>query len=63
MEKEKEIKTNKRPYQKPQLEQVRLVAEEAVLTGCKFPGAVPGGHAPAADCTKGAAVACVNTGS
>ncbi len=34
---EKKTKTNalKRPYSKPQLEQVRLIAEEAVLTACK----------------------------
>ena len=25
----------RRPYRKPQLEQVQLVAEEAVLAGCK----------------------------
>jgi hypothetical protein len=25
----------RRPYRKPQLEQVQLVAEEAVLVGCK----------------------------
>jgi hypothetical protein len=26
---------SRRPYRKPQLEQVKLVAEEAVLVGCK----------------------------
>ena len=52
----KETKTTRRPYRKPQLEKVRLVAEEAVLTNCKTnsttvgPGswqvycANPGGH-------------------
>ena len=27
--------TARRPYQPPQLEQVQLIAEEAVLVGCK----------------------------
>jgi hypothetical protein len=31
-------KTGKRPYSKPGLEQVQLVAEEAVLTACKIQG-------------------------
>jgi len=30
-----ERKTDRRPYVKPQLEQVELVAEEAVLQACK----------------------------
>jgi hypothetical protein len=30
-----ETKAFKRPYRKPRLEQVRLVAEEAVLMSCK----------------------------
>ena len=29
------VTTTRRPYRKPQLEQVQLVAEEAVLAGCK----------------------------
>ncbi len=36
MTKKTETKTTKRPYCKPQLEQVGLVAEEAVLQNCKF---------------------------
>jgi hypothetical protein len=64
MEREKGIKTDRRPYRKPQLENVRLVAEEAVLTGCKFTGsAAGGGHPPAGDCMKGAGASCVNIGS
>lgn len=35
MTKKTETKTTRRPYCKPQLEQVHLVAEEAVLTNCK----------------------------
>ena len=38
MEKEKKImekKTTRQPYRKPQLEQVQLIAEEAVLSNCK----------------------------
>ena len=31
----KEKGTNRQPYQKPYLEQVCLLAEEAVLTACK----------------------------
>ena len=34
----KKTKPTRRPYCKPQLEQVRLVAEEAVLAGCKTGG-------------------------
>ena len=28
----------RKPYHKPQMEQVQLIAEEAVLTGCKLQG-------------------------
>jgi hypothetical protein len=35
--KENEIKNKRQPYQKPQLEQVRLLVDEAVLTACKNP--------------------------
>jgi hypothetical protein len=35
-------KKNKRTYRKPQLEQVRLVSEEAVLEGCKTNTSVAG---------------------
>lgn len=31
------IKIDKRPYQKPRLERVKLAPEEAVLTSCKTP--------------------------
>ena len=30
--------TIRKPYHKPQMEQVQLIAEEAVLTGCKLQG-------------------------
>jgi len=33
--KEKETNNTRQPYRKPQLEEVKLVAEEAVLTACK----------------------------
>ena len=35
MTEKKEQEAPRRPYRKPQLEQVQLVAEEAVLVGCK----------------------------
>jgi len=35
---EAEIKAKRRPYEKPEVEQVRLVSEEAILTGCKKQG-------------------------
>lgn len=35
MTKKTETKPARRSYRKPQLEQVQLVAEEAVLTNCK----------------------------
>ena len=35
MPRELETEATRRPYHKPQLEQVQLVAEEAVLLGCK----------------------------
>ena len=41
MEKELETEATRRPYHKPQLEQVQLVAEEAVLTGCKSASSGP----------------------
>ena len=43
-EKRTEANAPKRPYSKPQLEQVRLVAEEAVLTVCKTSGSVVAGQ-------------------
>ena len=36
MTKKTETKPARRSYRKPQLEQVRLVADEAVLQNCKF---------------------------
>lgn len=45
-QKEKVLK----PYQKPQVERVRLVVEEAVLAGCKQSGTTQPGYA---DCNVG----------
>ena len=60
----KQIDTKmRRPYQKPQIEQVELIAEEATLTACKIHGANPGGHAPSMNCSTGAGEPCVNQGS
>lgn len=56
-------KKTRRPYQKPRLEQVELIAEEATLTNCKFHGANPGGHAPAMNCLTGVGESCVTFGS
>jgi len=36
-EKTQSAKIIRKPYRKPQLEKVQLVAEEAVLQGCKQP--------------------------
>jgi hypothetical protein len=45
-----DLKKNKRrarqPYARPLLTRVRLVAEEAVLQGCKSPGYGPGPDRP-----------------
>jgi len=49
MKQKTDTRTNKRPYRKPQLEQVRLVLEEAVLQGCKVAGGT-GPATPGADC-------------
>jgi hypothetical protein len=50
---ETEAKTTRRPYSKPQLEQVRLVAEEAVLLNCKSSqGSGPAGSPPIGRCNK-----------
>lgn len=38
MDQKKESRKPRRPYRKPHMEQVQLVAEEAVLQGCKSPG-------------------------
>jgi len=37
-----ETKTTRKQYNKPKLERVKLVAEEAVLTGCKVTSTSPG---------------------
>ena len=37
MTEKSKARTTRRPYQPPQLEQVELVAEEAVLQACKTP--------------------------
>lgn len=37
MKQEEEHQGERRPYQKPQVEQVELVADEQVLGGCKTP--------------------------
>ncbi len=42
-EKRTEANAPKQPYIKPQLEQVRLIAEEAVLTVCKTQGGLVAG--------------------
>ena len=44
--KENEVKSKRHPYRKPELEQVRLLADEAVLTACKNPTS-PGKNEPA----------------
>jgi len=54
-------KTTRRPYQPPQLEQVQLVVEEAVLQMCKVPR--KGGPGPDT-CVMGAPeVRCVDPGT
>ena len=40
MKKEKGKVNVRQPYRKPQLEEVKLATEEAVLTACKTPGIV-----------------------
>jgi len=37
MKQEERLRKARRPYQKPQVEQVELAAEEQVLGGCKTP--------------------------
>ena len=51
MSEKKETTRNRRAYCKPQLEQVRLIADEAVLTTCKS-GSI-GGPGNANNCRKG----------
>ncbi len=62
---EKRTKANapKRPYSKPQLEQVRLIAEEAVLAHCKTPGqTVQGGPTSFPNCEVGINL-CLDVGT
>lgn len=40
MSKQKESQNKKKPYTKPEVNSVKLVAEEAVLADCKQSGAV-----------------------
>ena len=44
---------SRRPYRKPQLEQVQLVAEEAVLVGCKTKRQIGGPDAGPCNATGG----------
>jgi len=48
-------KNYRKTYSKPKLEQVQLVAEEAVLEGCKtaFSGTDPRCYPRASDCARG----------
>jgi len=52
------MNNNRRPYQKPRLEKVSLVPEEAVLGGCKT---LTGGGINASGGTNCAAQDCVAT--
>jgi len=52
----------RKSYIKPRIEQVRLVAEETVLGGCKFEGA-PGGAGDLSSCTTSAAPCGTEPGS
>jgi len=56
------MKATKRLYRKPQLERVRLVAEEAVLNSCKF-GYSAGHHGPRGQCKPDEQDPCVALGS
>ena len=62
MTEKRETTRGRRPYRKPQLEQVQLVAEEAVLAQCKVKGGSGpgGGNCRQADGTGGA---CQGQGS
>jgi|GEM_PF-1869998 len=58
-----QARTTRRPYSKPQLEQVRLVAEEAVLLNCKLAqGPGPFDPGPNGRCNK-PKPGCFTTGS
>ena len=39
---EKRRRTQRKPYRKPRVEQVELIAEEQVLGGCKAVSGMPG---------------------
>jgi len=57
-----EVKPARRPYCEPQLEKVRLVAEEAVLSGCKV-GYGAGLQGPRGNCMPDKHPACVALGT
>ncbi len=48
MKKTTETEKSRRPYKRPKIEQVRLIAEEAVLGNCKTTGGFTG---PKTTCT------------
>ena len=48
MKRTTETEKSRRPYNRPRIEQVRLIAEEAVLGSCKTTGGVTG---PITTCT------------
>jgi hypothetical protein len=50
--------TVKRPYRRPELEQVQLALDEAVLSGCKAVALAPGPEGAGADCEVGSGVQC-----
>jgi hypothetical protein len=51
--------TSRKPYQKPQVERINLVVEEAVLSGCKQSGTTNVGYV---GCTKDLSF-CLNIAS
>ncbi len=59
----KRVKQERRPYQKPEIERVELVAEEQVLGGCKteFTGGGQGLGGTGHCVTDGTPSACVYT--
>jgi hypothetical protein len=60
--KEQNVST-RRPYHKPQLEEVRLVAEEAVLQNCKAIGVFGPYGVGVGSCQNPGGNICVNLGS
>ena len=57
-----EMKPARRPYCEPQLEEVRLVSEEAVLRLCKF-GFGAGHQGPRGNCAPGPQRRCKPLGT